>query len=134
LVPLEYKEMLENLGFDDIRFEQQLWTADKEKGVYLWITRDPYRDDDSTEFILLWKNQQINLNVTTVANLKWSERDEITGELKKGLVAKAINYIHIPSNLKNNKKEIIEIIKQALQNLDYRNDVEFRSIADPEVR
>ncbi|MBP2621780.1 hypothetical protein ACVRXQ_02815 [Streptococcus panodentis] len=129
LVPLEYKEMLENLGFDDIRFEQQSWTADKGKGVFLWITRNPYRDDYSTDYILIWENQVIELNITTVdtsARPVWDEAGEIL--VQKGLAKERINAIRVPESVLSKEQELLKIIEEVFKYVDKEWETEFVSV------
>ncbi|WP_206512732.1 hypothetical protein, partial [Streptococcus sp. DD11] len=68
----------------------------------------------------------------TVENMRYPERNTSTGQLEKGLVVETINKILIPLILKDKKEEVVKVVKEALKNTDYRYDVDFQSVAEPQ--
>ncbi|KXT83969.1 hypothetical protein STRDD11_01197 [Streptococcus sp. DD11] len=133
-IPEEYWDMLREKDLYNEYTYLDTWVSDKKNGIFLLMTRFPNRDDYSADYVLLWQNQIIKINIITVAGISYPKKDEKTGKLIKGLNAKVINHIFIPAVLQEKKEEVVKITKEAFANLDYRYDVEFRSIAEPEVR
>ncbi|KXT74512.1 hypothetical protein STRDD11_02764 [Streptococcus sp. DD11] len=64
--------------------------------------------------------------------MRYPERNTSTGQLEKGLVVETINKILIPLILKDKKEEVVKVVKEALKNTDYRYDVDFQSVAEPQ--
>ncbi|MGT2908226.1 hypothetical protein [Streptococcus dentiloxodontae] len=133
-IPEEYWGMLKELGLYNEYTYLDTWVADKDRGIYLWVSRGADREDRTTDYILIWQNQVININARTIDNSKGPTWNESHTELIKGLVKKEVNHIKIPQSLASRGKELIQIIREAFQNSDYRYDIELTYIAMPEVR
>ncbi|MGT2908225.1 hypothetical protein [Streptococcus dentiloxodontae] len=133
-IPEEYWGMLKELGVFDEYTRLKSWVADKDREIFFWYTKLASRDDDTTSYILLWEKHVVFLNTTVVDNSKLPTWDDNHEHLQKGLIQKEVNHIKIPQSLASRGKELIQIIREAFQNSDYRYDVELTYIATPEVR
>ncbi|MGT2907430.1 hypothetical protein [Streptococcus dentiloxodontae] len=134
VIPEEYWDMLKELGVFSDRLRRKAWVADKDRGIYLWVSRGADREDRTTDYILIWQNQVIDINTESTASIQFPEWDDTHEHLQKGLIKEGINYIKIPQALASCGKELIQIIREAFQNSDYRYDIELTYIATPEVR
>ncbi|MGT2908224.1 hypothetical protein [Streptococcus dentiloxodontae] len=136
VIPEEYWGMLKELGVFSDRLRRKLWIADKDRGIYMWTSRFSDRDDRTTDHILIWQNQVININTRTIDNVShrpiWNE--DTTQLLQRGIIEKDINYIKIPTSLVDQKTEVVEIIKEVFHHTSKELDTQFRHIATPEVR
>ncbi|MGT2907434.1 hypothetical protein [Streptococcus dentiloxodontae] len=136
VIPEEYWDMLKELGLYNEYTYLDIWVADKDRGIYLWVSRGADREDRTTDYILIWQNQVININARTIDNVAhrpiWNE--DTTQLLQRGIVEKDINHIKIPASLANQKTEVVEIIKEVFHHAEKELDIEFKDIATPEVR
>ncbi|MBP2621776.1 TM1812 family CRISPR-associated protein [Streptococcus panodentis] len=135
-IPEEYWGMLKEKGLYNEYTYLDMWTADKEREIYLWMTRFPDRDDESADYVLLWKNQVIELNVTTTDTSQdepiWDEHYKQI--LKKGIIRKKVNSIKIPESLVFEEIKLLEIINEVFQHTNKECEIIFDSIAKPVVR
>ncbi|MGT2908015.1 hypothetical protein [Streptococcus dentiloxodontae] len=136
VIPEEYWDMLKELELYNEYTYLDTWVADKDRGIYLWVSRGADREDRTTDYILIWQNQVININMRTIDNVThrpiWNE--DTTQLLQRGIVLEDINYIKIPASLANQKTEVVEVIKEVFHHDDKELDTQFRHIATPEVR
>ncbi|MGT2908016.1 hypothetical protein [Streptococcus dentiloxodontae] len=133
VIPEEYWDMLKELGVYNKYTHLIPWIADKDRGIYMWTSRFADREDRTTDHILIWQNQVIDINTESTASIQFPEWDDTHEHLQKGLVKRKVNYIKIPQSLASSGKELIQIIREVFQNSSYRYDVELTYIAMPEV-
>ena len=134
VIPEEYWGMLKELGLYNEHTHLIPWVADKEREIYLWISRFADREDRTTDYTLIWQGQVIYINTSIFDNSSnppiWDE--EAHRLLKKGLIEKEINRIQIPASLREKKIAVIDVIKYVFRHTDYRFITVFRTIAEPE--
>ncbi|MGT2907431.1 hypothetical protein [Streptococcus dentiloxodontae] len=134
VIPEEYWGMLKELGVFSDRLRRKLWIADKDRGIYLWVSRGADREDRTTDYILIWQGQIIDINSMPIEYSKQPTWNENHTEVLKGLIKDYVNYIKIPTFLVGQEEELIQIIKEVFQNLDYHYDIILERIPKPEVR
>ncbi|MDO4666834.1 MAG: hypothetical protein Q4A90_03245 [Streptococcus sp.] len=134
-IPEEYFDMIKQFGLYKSGTKMEDWVADKEKGIFLWVYRCFTRDDPTNDFVLIWKNQVVKLNVQLYDILEdpvWDEENEVY--LKKGLVIRRIHWMTIPKELVGQEKELLEIINETFQYYSRQYNTRFSYIAPASVR
>ncbi|MGT2908018.1 hypothetical protein [Streptococcus dentiloxodontae] len=131
VIPEEYWDMLKELGVYNKYTHLIPWIADKDRGIYMWTSRFADREDRTTDHILIWQNQVIYLNVTTVRTKDPIWNEETRQLLEKGVDEEAINEIRLPKVLANQEKELFQVIGEAFRAEDEHFYVKFRKLAQP---
>ncbi len=119
-IPMEKREFV-NKFMPKMQFSKySSWKVDYEREAY-WIDAGGNVFEHLEYYLLIWKGRKIYVNT-----YGWNER---LGE--KTQCFKNITSFHADASLKDDKKELVQIVQEALE-CGYDNDLIIKEMAEPD--